>query len=106
MFEFRPQIVAALNEADGVKAYAKKPTSAQTGDAWVRWAGAERGEGVSFEISWNVLVLVPTSEDAREAWMTDHLDDLLDALRPVIYVYSIEFLSPSDSPVLQLTGRE
>jgi hypothetical protein len=105
-FEIRSELVTAINDVEGVTGYAKRPGAGRTGDAWPRWAGAERVDGGPFETTWQIRVLVPNDEIAQDAWISEHLDELIDAVTPVAYVESIELTTSAETPCLQLNCKE
>jgi len=61
----RADIVALASTVEGVTAYAKRPATLRSGDAWVRWRGAERADGFLFYNTWALIVLL--SEDEQTA---------------------------------------
>lgn len=107
----RAEIVAALNSVDGVKAYDKRPSTPRQGDAWLRWRAERDDDSGGFDVTWFIAVVTPQGEAAADAWIDDHLDDLLAALRPATYVtgYGPANLSTDASQVdglLITTNRE
>lgn len=108
--ETKAEIVAALAGVDGVTAYADKPNVLAPGDAFVRFRGWARAAGQAFDSTYAVIVVLPQlSEADADAWVYEHADLLTDALRPVLYVESIEpSLLPAESKslfTLTITGR-
>lgn len=107
----RAEIVAALNTVDGVKAYDKRPATARQGDAWLRWRAERDDDSGGFDHTWYVAIVTPQGEAAADAWIDDHLDDLLAALRPATYVtaYGPANFGTDTSPIdglLITTNRE
>jgi hypothetical protein len=97
----RAEIRAALDAVDGVKSYDKQPAAPRQGDAWLRWRGDRADEGVGFDVTWIIVITTPQGEAAADAWIDDHLDDLLAALRPATYVtgYGPANLGTDASPI-------
>jgi hypothetical protein len=104
----RAAIKAALDTVTGVTGYLKRPSTPKPGDAWPLWRGAARGDVRLFEHAWAVAVLLPQDELAANDWVDDHIDALVDALRPVLYVegYDPANFGPEGSPAygLLITG--
>jgi hypothetical protein len=98
----RAEITAALNTIDGVKCYPARPSTPRTGDAWLRWQ-ADRGDDSAggFDHVWRIVIVTPQGEAAADAWVDDHIDDVLTALRPVTWVTAYEpaNLGVDNSPV-------
>jgi hypothetical protein len=105
----REAIAAAVTAIDGLKGYAKRPTSLNTGDAWPQWGGAERSDGALFVNTWRVYVVLPSDETTADNWADEYGDLLADALEPVMFVDTIApaLLAAGEGDVLALmiTGR-
>lgn len=50
----------------GVTVHPVRPASPQPLDAWIRWRGAERGDGFVFMNTWAVLVVVAADEQKAD----------------------------------------
>lgn len=106
----RQDIADALSEVAGISGHTSKPSALNEGDAWPQWRGSAAAGGRSFTETWAVLVVLPQSDDiTADAYADSHAQALVDALRPVIYVDSID---PATIPggegqmyALLLTGR-
>lgn len=105
----RQAIAAALSTATGVKGYAKRPTSTKPGDGWPLLSALDRADGLSFTVSWRVLVILPQDEVAASDWIDTHHEDLVDALEPVGFVDRLEPVKldtgAGDQYALQITMR-
>lgn len=88
LIDARADIVTALNTVEGVTGYARRPTTLKPGAAFPRFAGAARGPGMSFAMTWNVVVIVPQSEAAASDWLDSRAELIAAALDPVGYVDS------------------
>lgn len=105
----RDAFAAALTAVDGVKGYSYRPAAPRAGDAWPLVGALDRADGLSFVVSWRVLVFLPQDERAASVWMDNHVDALVDALEPLAFVDRIEPVSigPEAAPqyALQITMR-
>lgn len=105
----RAAIAAALSGATGVTGYEYRPTTPRPGDAWPLLGAMERADGLSFYVTWRVLVLLPQNEQAASEWMDAHTEDLVDALEPLGFVDRLEpaviTANSADQYALQITMR-
>lgn len=107
--EVRQAMADALSTVEGVTGYTKPPTTARTGDAWPRFAGAERDPGtLQFTFTWRVLVLLAADEGVALDSLDDLVPDLYEALmseayvlrwEPVVYTSS----AGATTPALEIT---
>lgn len=109
--QLRAAIASALSTVGDVHGFAKQPSAFKAGDAWPLWGGAERyAGGGPFITSWRILVALPADTAAADTWIEDHLDDLVDALQPVVHVDRIDpvRIGSGDNapPALQFLARE
>jgi hypothetical protein len=107
----RAGLMAALNSVDGVKYFAKVPAAPRQGDAWLRWRAERDDEFGGFDHTWYVAIVTPQGEEAADAWIDDHIDELLAVIRPVVYAtaYGPANVGTDASPVdglLITTTRE
>ena len=99
--EIRTSIAAALSTVLGVTGYPKAPTIFRTGDGWPLWGGSERWDGGGpFVTTWRVVIVLPADEAAADEWIADHLDNLVDALTPVVHIDRI------DPALAQVAGND
>lgn len=108
----RAALAAAMSTVDGVTGYARRalvPAPAP-GDGWVLWRGGVRSEGWAYQHTWAVVIALPGDEVTADAWIEAHIDALMDALEPVMFV---ESFTPAVTPIagqnealaLMITGR-
>lgn len=106
---YRAEIAAALSTVTGVTGYAYRPTTPKPGDAWPLLGPLDRTDGLIFEPSWRVLVLLPQDERAASEWIDGNYENLVDALLPVGFVDRIEPVSldvgGSNQYALQISMR-
>jgi hypothetical protein len=110
------QRAALVAAADGVTAsdftvhcHTTRPSAPQPGDAWVRWRGAERGDGFLFINTWALFVVLGPDENIADD-MADTLGyALADVLEPIAFVEGILPValatSAGDMNGIQITGR-
>ncbi|SCF06536.1 hypothetical protein [Micromonospora mirobrigensis] len=107
--EFRTTIAGALSTVEGVNGYAYRPATPRPGDAWPLLGSLERSEGVSFYVTWRVLIFLPQDERAASDWIDANYEAVVDALEPVGFVDRIEPValnaSGSDQLALQILMR-
>lgn len=106
----RQDIADALSEVAGISGHTSKPSTLSEGDAWPQWRGSVKAGGRSFTTTWAVLVVLPQSDDiTADGFADSHGDALVEALRPVIYIDSLDpAVIPSEAGemyALLLTGR-
>lgn len=108
--ETRQEIADALSAVSGISGHTSKPSAPNEGDAWPQWRGSERAGGRAFTQNWVVLIVLPQTDDiTADAYADSHGQALLDALRPVM---SVDSLNPAtistdagDMYALLITGR-
>lgn len=86
----RQEIADALSTVDGVKGYRKRPKPSKPGDGWPLLSSLERADGLSFTVTWRVLILLRQDEVAASEWIDAHHEDLVDALEQVGFVDRLE----------------
>ncbi|MFI6329859.1 hypothetical protein ACIBBG_16350 [Micromonospora chersina] len=86
----RQEIADALSTVDGVRGYVKRPKPSKPGDGWPLLSSLERAGGLSFTVTWRVLILLPQDEVLASEWVDAHHEDLVDALERVAYVDRLE----------------
>jgi hypothetical protein len=106
----RTDIAAAVSTIDGLRGFAKQPTSPNTGDAWPQWSGGERADGAMFVNSWRVYVILPSDDTTADEWADLYGDLLAEALEPVMFVEAITparlaVTGTGDLLALMITGR-
>lgn len=106
----RQAIADALSTVAGIHGYPSKPDSVSEGDGWPQWRGQTPRAG-TFEVTWAVLIVLPSTWESADAFADEIAVPLVDALhtRDVMYVDS---LAPAkieteagDMFGLLLTGR-
>jgi hypothetical protein len=105
----RQAIAAALSRVTGIHGHPARPTALSEGDAWPQWRGSEKAGGHAFTNTWAVLVVLPADDVSADAFVDAHGEQLVNALRPVLYVSA---LTPAEIPseagpmyALLITGR-
>ncbi len=104
--EIRADIAAALSTVADITGHPYRPSAPRVGDAWPKWTGGPHVAPGVVETGWAVYVLLPSDEQAQDTWITGHLDVLLEALAPLLWVESVEAGASLDSPALILNGKE
>lgn len=105
----RQEFATALSTVAGIHGHASKPSTLNEGDAWPQWRGSTPHAGAA-ENRWAVLIVLPQSDDINaDAFIDSHGQALMDALRPVMFIDSIDpaTIGPDNSPMyaLLITGR-
>ncbi|MCT2277994.1 hypothetical protein M3G91_10190 [Micromonospora chalcea] len=106
----RKAIADALSTVVGVTGYAKRPTTRKAGDGWPLLSSLERAAGLSFTVTWRVLILLPQDETKASEWIDVHHEDLVDALEQAgFFVDRLEPVvlaaSGADQYALQISMR-
>lgn len=108
----RAALVAAMSTVDGVTGYLRRGLvpSPRPGDGWVLWQGIRRADGAAFTDTWAVVIALSGDEVQADAWIEAHVDDLYDALEPVMFIDSFEpavmpLTGNSEALALMITGR-
>lgn len=86
----RAELVAALTDVVGVKAYLYRPPAMKTGDAWPLLQDMERGPASDFEVSWRVVVILPDDERKASDWFDEHHEPIAEAIEDFGFVERIE----------------
>ncbi|HEY3516611.1 MAG TPA: hypothetical protein VGL98_06145 [Gammaproteobacteria bacterium] len=87
----RQAIADALSTVDGVTGSRYRPTVIAPGAAWPLLDSLAAADGVpAFEVTWRVLVALPTGEQRASEWFDEHHEELADALADFGYVERIE----------------
>jgi hypothetical protein len=106
----RINVAAALSTVGGVTGFPRRPAVMRAGDAWPQWRGSERAGGESFEVTWQILIVLPAADEtSADSFADSHLDALADALRSLLFIDTVGPASiPSeggDLYALMITGR-
>lgn len=105
----RTQIAAALSTVTDVRGHEYRPTTPRPGDAWPLLSSLDRADGLAFEVTWRVIVLLPQDERGASDWLDAHHEALVDGLLPVGFVDRIEPVTlpvnGGDQYALQITMR-
>jgi hypothetical protein len=105
----RQDIATALSTVSGITGHPARPTVLSEGDAWPQWRGGVP-HAYAVENTWAVLLVMPQADDVTaDGYADEHLEALLDALRPVM---SVDSVAPAEIPTeagalyaLMITGR-
>lgn len=111
--ETRVAIAEALSTVDGITGYAQKALAKapKPGDGWVVRRGGQRADGWAFMQTWAVVIVLQDGDEIQaDRWIDAHIDALVDALEPVMFV---ESWAPAVTPMtgnpqalaLLITGR-
>jgi hypothetical protein len=108
----RAALATAMSTVDGVTGYARRALvpAPKPGDGWALWRGMQRADGAAFMQTWVVVIALAGDEIAADAWIESHIDDLYDALEPVIFIDSFApavtpLTGNSEALALMITGR-
>jgi hypothetical protein len=76
----------------------------------VLWRGNQRADGWAFTETWVVVIALAGDEVQADAWIEAHIDNLLEALEPVMFVESFSpavtpLVGNSEALALMITGR-
>lgn len=89
----RASLAAALDTADGVRGYARRPAAPKVGDAWPNLAGLERGPGQTLLTSWVVHLVLGTDEATAVDLGDAAAEAVFDALEVVAFVDSLTYVT-------------
>jgi hypothetical protein len=93
----RQDIATALSTVPGLHGYPARPTVMTVGDGWPQWAGRTYAGGHAYANQWNVLIVLPQTDDVTaDSYADEHGEQIIDALRPVMFV---DGLQPAKIPV-------
>lgn len=88
-------LAAALTALTDVTGYVYAPKAYKPGDAWPRWGGAEAAEtgayARTFTHAYQVVVVLPADMIAADTWVSEHLDDIVDALADLLAITEIQY---------------
>lgn len=105
----RAEFAAALSTVAGVTGYQYRPAAMRPGDAWPTLAVLERADGLAFEATWSVWVILPSDEKAASEQTDALVGPLVAALEPVAFVDritpSLVKTSGGDLFALEITVR-
>jgi hypothetical protein len=86
----RELIRDAMSAVTGVTGYVYSPDAQRAGDAWGQWGGDEPVEGgryaTTFLRTYRVIVVLSADQRAADAWVDDHLEDIIDRLSLVLSI--------------------
>lgn len=99
--DFRSEVAVAINaiSASTLTGYQYRPRTTSNGDVWALLDSIER-EQVSgqYEVTWKVVVVVPSDEQSAMECFATWADDITDALEDLAYIERIEpGLLPSEA---------
>ena len=107
MLTDRAPLVAALNTVAGVDAFASPPKTLKAGFAWTLLEGGDHSHGVSWVVTWRLLVLLDQDPGLAQDRADALLPLLLAAVDPVAYVDAFEIVTVTsdagDWPAIALT---
>lgn len=91
----RTALKDALNTVTDITGYIYAPTVYRPGDAWAQFGGAAAPEDGryrgTFTSTFRVIVVLPADAESADAFTDAHLDDLVDAVGPVLSVTTIDY---------------
>lgn len=105
-FPLRAELAEALDAVAGVRGYPRKPSAAKAGDSWPRIGTLTHIAPGSWETEWQVVILLPTDDGRQDEWIITRLDDITDALAPLVWVVNVEVGASADAPALLINCRE
>lgn len=105
-FPLRSDLAQALSTVAGVNGYLKKPAALATGDGWPRVTGLQHVAPGAWETSWQVVIILPDDEVARDEWLIARYDAVIDALAPLVWGADAEIGAVNDRPALLINCRE
>lgn len=105
----RIDIATALSAVAGINGHRVRPSALNEGDAWPQWRGAVPNAHAMVN-TWSILIVMPQADDVTADGFADiHLAVLLDVLREVIFVDSVEpatiATDAGDMYALMISGR-
>jgi hypothetical protein len=90
----RQALATALSSVDGITGYAYSPNAYKAGDAWGQWGGAtpiEKGPySTTLVTTFRVVLVLTADQEAADAFVSQRLDALVDALAPLLAIQGIE----------------
>lgn len=86
----RQAIADAMSTVDGVNGHRYRPQVIMPGAAWPLLGVMERGPAGDFDVTWRVVVILPTGERRASEWFDEHHEQVADALADFGYVERIE----------------
>lgn len=106
----RAEIATGLTTVDSVNGYQYKPTTPKPGDAWPLLGEMDRADGLSFYVTWRILVFLPQDERQASQWIDAHVEALIDGVEQNCgFVDRVEPValssSAGDQLALQITMR-
>jgi hypothetical protein len=86
----RAAIAAAISTVPGLRGHTRQPSPCKAGDGWALWGGGVRDEdSMGFDETWRVMIVCDQGDsNAADLFLDSHGDDVLAALRPVLFVES------------------
>lgn len=86
----RAALAAAASTVDGVAGFPQQPDTITEGAAWPMWRGAAVADGVPvLTQTWSVVFAVGADLLAVDEWVDAHLDEIWDALQPIMHIDDI-----------------
>lgn len=86
----RLEIAAAVTGVGSLHCTPNYRQSLKPGHAFVRFAGRGRdGGGLGYNDTWQVWVALNQDPTTAEQWLSAHVDEVIDALAPVINVNTV-----------------
>lgn len=90
----RTALANALAGVDDVAGYAWPPSTYKPGDAWGQYGGAAAAENgryrTTFTTTYRVILILPADQEAADAFVDGHLDELVEAIAPILSVTQID----------------
>ncbi len=83
----RQAIATALDTLTYIHGHAERPSVMSEGDSWPQWAGSTYAGGRVHGNKWNVLLILPQTDDtSADHYADEHAEEIIDALRTVLFV--------------------
>lgn len=76
----RAELAALLDSVDDVNGFAYRSRLARTGDAWPLIQQLDAELAGAFQVTWQVVVVLPSDEVKASEWFDEHHEPISDAL--------------------------
>lgn len=86
----RTDLADILSTVPDLQGFEYRPDVLAEGAAYPLQGPLERGPGNDFEVTWQIVIILPEDERKASDWFADHYVDIADALADFGYVERIE----------------